>query len=194
MAKATHFGNCQCCGAFQKLPAGLLSIHGYTVEDGWFSGVCRGTSHLPFQQSHALIDQFIASAEAKIVELNAQIAKLLAPATEPVGWEHTRTTHRSGKVTDAWKQVNIIEHNGTIGWMTEDRNGRERFNPAYCHSMYGTALEVATKMNSYRAEAFRRIVTKTETYIEWQQTRVANWTEQPLVPIMNALAERERTL
>lgn len=40
--KATHSGECQCCGRKQKLPKGRLSNHGYTVEWGFFSGTCFG--------------------------------------------------------------------------------------------------------------------------------------------------------
>ena len=32
-------GNCQCCGKEQAVVGGLMSKHGYTVENGWFSGV-----------------------------------------------------------------------------------------------------------------------------------------------------------
>jgi hypothetical protein len=50
------------------LPGGLLSKHGYTVNFGYFTGVCRGERELPFELSKDLIESFIAGAEAFAAE------------------------------------------------------------------------------------------------------------------------------
>jgi hypothetical protein len=49
--KATHYGTCQLCGSLQKLPNGVLAIHGYQVDWNQFHGICHGAGHLPFEQS-----------------------------------------------------------------------------------------------------------------------------------------------
>ena len=49
--KATHYGTCQLCGSLQKLPSGVLAIHGYQVAWNQFHGTCHGTGQLPFEQS-----------------------------------------------------------------------------------------------------------------------------------------------
>lgn len=54
--KATHQGTCQVCGAAQKLPNDLLSLHGYTVEHSFFEGVCKGAKNLPFELNKDLIE------------------------------------------------------------------------------------------------------------------------------------------
>lgn len=61
--KATHYGTCQLCGSLQKLPNGVLAIHGYQVHWHEFHGVCRGTGHLPFEQSKDLAEQQILDSE-----------------------------------------------------------------------------------------------------------------------------------
>lgn len=67
--KATHQGTCQCCGATQKLPAGLLSLHGYTRPDGYFEGVCRGAGHQPLELSADLLPELITGARAEVERL-----------------------------------------------------------------------------------------------------------------------------
>lgn len=76
MAKATHAGHCQACGRLQRLPSGNLSLHGYTVDHGWFSGVCQGAKHLPFEQSiDQILNVYLPSAEAELKRLiEAQVA------------------------------------------------------------------------------------------------------------------------
>lgn len=51
MTKTTQQrGICQCCGRQQAvLASGLMSKHGYTVDDGWFNGVCTGQDFKPMQ-------------------------------------------------------------------------------------------------------------------------------------------------
>jgi hypothetical protein len=59
--KATHNGHCQICGRQQALPNGRLSKHGYTVDWGYFNGVCTGANHAPLEESRELTDNVIVS-------------------------------------------------------------------------------------------------------------------------------------
>jgi hypothetical protein len=68
-------GNCQCCGREQAVVGGLMSKHGYTVENGWFSGVCEGRNFRPMQVSRVETDNIVAS-------IRIQIPKLLALADQ----------------------------------------------------------------------------------------------------------------
>jgi hypothetical protein len=61
--KATHYGTCQLCGSLQKLPDGVLATHGYQIHWNQFHGTCRGTGHLPFEQSKDLAEQQILDSE-----------------------------------------------------------------------------------------------------------------------------------
>jgi len=76
-------GNCQCCGRQQAVIGGLMSKHGYTVEQGWFNGVCSGRNHAPIQVSRVVTDQIIASINAEIPELIAKAEKVLAGEITP---------------------------------------------------------------------------------------------------------------
>jgi hypothetical protein len=79
--KATHYGTCQLCGSLQKLPDGVLALHGYQVEWHQFHGSCRGSGHLPFEQSKDIAEQQIALSEEFL-------AKYPVPERPPVtsGW------------------------------------------------------------------------------------------------------------
>jgi hypothetical protein len=68
-------GNCQCCGREQAVVGGLMSKHGYTVEHGWFSGVCSGNHYQPMQFSRVETDSIVS-------DIRAEIPKLLALADQ----------------------------------------------------------------------------------------------------------------
>jgi len=72
MKKATHVGTCQVCGSSQMLPAGVLSKHGYTVDGGFFNGVCPGAGHAPLEQERALADEVAADLLRQSAELAAK--------------------------------------------------------------------------------------------------------------------------
>ena len=58
MAKATHNGTCQVCGACQAFNAktGVIAKHGYTVDYGFFNGVCPGADSKPLQHDRSIAD------------------------------------------------------------------------------------------------------------------------------------------
>lgn len=79
-------GNCPCCGRDQAvLASGVMSKHGYTVDHGWFNGVCSGDRYAPMQKARTVTDGIIAQVRADVVKLNQQAADLEAgkifPAT-----------------------------------------------------------------------------------------------------------------
>jgi len=76
-------GNCQCCGRQQAVVGGLMSKHGYTVKDGWFSGVCSGRNFAPIQVSRTMTDKIIADISAEIPELIAKAEKVKSGEITP---------------------------------------------------------------------------------------------------------------
>lgn len=76
--KATHYGTCQLCGSLQKLPSGVLAQHGYQIHWHEFTGICKGSGHLPFEQSKCI-------AEAQIV-LSEEYLQSNAKPVDP-GWQ-----------------------------------------------------------------------------------------------------------
>lgn len=82
-------GNCQCCGRQQAVKNGVMAKHGYTVERGWFTGVCSGERYAPMQVSRTQTDKLIAEITAEIPELLAKADQVksgnLLPKTIVVG-------------------------------------------------------------------------------------------------------------
>lgn len=59
--KATHRGTCQVCGRVQAVDPikSLLAKHGYTVDWGYFHGVCRGADIKPLEVERRMTDSII---------------------------------------------------------------------------------------------------------------------------------------
>ena len=76
-------GHCQCCGRQQAVVSGTMSKHGYTVENGWFQGVCSGDCHEPMQVSRTTADRIIADVRAEVVVLLAKADQVLAGKLKP---------------------------------------------------------------------------------------------------------------
>jgi len=68
MAKHTHRGTCQVCGAIQAVDnkTGTIAKHGYTVDWGMFEGECQGSHKLPLEKSSELTVQIIKDIEARL--------------------------------------------------------------------------------------------------------------------------------
>jgi hypothetical protein len=76
-------GNCQCCGRQQAVVNGRMSKHGYTVKEGWFSGICSGRNYAPIQVSRTTTDKIIADISAEIPELIAKAEKVKSGELTP---------------------------------------------------------------------------------------------------------------
>jgi hypothetical protein len=65
-------GNCPCCGRDQAvLASGRMSKHGYTVDNGWFNGVCSGERFEPMQVQREVTDQLVVQVRREVKELEA---------------------------------------------------------------------------------------------------------------------------
>lgn len=193
--KATHTGTCQCCGASQRLPEGVLSKHGYNVKWGFFEGVCKGAGELPYEQSCALIEKFIKFAETRLAEVENQIAETLLPATEPKGWYHAYGKTLPYAMRYRWMKVDLSEtqhtnREGDYHWTTvvfTDLDGKLAKAPLYTGMYSPDALTVATGMNSaYVKLELEPIRKRLQNYIKWQQERVISWKLVDLKPIENS--------
>src|SRR5580765_2005563 len=95
--KSTHQGHCQVCGRLQMLPGGELSLHGYKVKSGYFSGTCHGARYQPFELSCELVKRSIVDAQAALTSLEAFRATLRQPVTDNQCWFHTRQANPRGR-------------------------------------------------------------------------------------------------
>ena len=199
--KATHSGHCQACGRLQKLPNGKLSKHGYNITHGFFSGVCAGASHLPYEQSCDLIKTFIESAERDLQRVLDTQARLRARATEPKAWVRVYVkadwSRRSGY---EWRERAVTHETSANGHFknfyyaaTENADGAERnslnrrINGPEGYWKSGTdILDACTYANAKYADWMDFEVVSLRRYIVWQQERVAAWKLLPLTPVAAA--------
>jgi hypothetical protein len=84
-------GHCQMCGRIHAIGNGTLVNHGYTVEQGWFQGVCHGAGYSPIEVDRKVTDQMVITIRADVVALEKLAKKLKAgkvfPKTAPTGWK-----------------------------------------------------------------------------------------------------------
>lgn len=184
--KALFEGHCQCCGAQQKLPKGVLSKHGYTVDWGFFNGVCQGAGHKAYEESCALIASFIESAKNSREACLAQI-ETLETDTETV-WMNIYVDRKH-----LWKQfnrsdINIQTYPGSdlityyVMFGEGDKPNRNNSIQVGSHSTHN--LDQAIKyQNSIRARIYKNQIIQIDEYITWQEERVANWKPQPLIAV-----------
>jgi hypothetical protein len=76
-------GNCQCCGRDQAVMNGHMSQHGYTVEDGWFNGVCHGNRFAPMQVDRRETDRLCVLITEQCIELQFKLDALNMGITFP---------------------------------------------------------------------------------------------------------------
>jgi hypothetical protein len=186
--KATHTGTCQICGNSQKLPNGILSNHGYTVQMGWFSGICTGAKHLPFEKSCDLIQFAIDHTKGSIVTNKSYIEELKVQ-TEYV-WLHVyvNTSQYTGKYID----VKVNKEDLDVEYYGENN---ERIKVTYKHPearskqdvgqyVYGASIEEKIlEENKRQIRKLENLIEQMESYVAWQTERVANWKEQDLTEI-----------
>jgi hypothetical protein len=190
MTKRAEFqGHCQICGALQKLPKGGLSLHGYSVRWGFFSGICSGANHLPFEQSKDLIEDAIARALEEAKTKDAWADELNKPAVEARAWcevyRERKQVRFSGEPTGYVKVQGVIRraekpHHGMSFIVTAD-DGREYY--VHSNRASDTELDVATQQNRDHAKYVRGLARQLREYADWQTKRIQNWKPAALIPV-----------
>jgi len=123
-------GNCQCCSRQQAVVKGKMSKHGYTVDHGWFNGVCLGNNHSPMQVDRSVTDIIIKTVREEVVVLNKTVENLKNGKTFPVvavsGYEWVEVSGRRKQVPKEipFNDASIYEKEAAIMamiWRTEQR-------------------------------------------------------------------------
>jgi hypothetical protein len=190
MAKATHIGTCQCCGNQQKLPNGVLSKHGYTVEHGWFEGTCYGSGHKPFEQSTDLIDYLIEVAGQKCDELRREIDRWENETEVVRRHDYIRGNYSRGERSrHVWNDVNVLtiaDDEDRPRYVYEDRAEKLRHDSYLRINWDAEDKSRAAHVryaNSAWLNTLKGKLENTEQYINWQKHRVATWKPAELKPI-----------
>jgi len=191
--QATHKGECQICGRTQKLPTGVLSLHGYTVNWGFFNGVCTGAGFLPFEQDNSQIEGAIEAVTAQrdaMVKRAAEIRADTEPETAKATYYVPYQKARNGKGGYASVTVQTSDvHLGTKGLRSGDwvatvaDNGHEYDALVAPRSVAQTPVEAAYYSNQAIAKEVDSNVEQATAYIAWQTRRNRDWAPRELRPI-----------
>ena len=86
MASKTQLrGHCPYCGNVQAvLKTGKMSKHGYTVEYGWFNGICPGQMYKPMELDREIADGVIEQVRKDVATLRQRETGLKNGTITPV--------------------------------------------------------------------------------------------------------------
>jgi len=194
--KATHSGTCQVCGALQKLPAGVLSQHGYTRKWGFFNGVCNGAGYKPFEVSFDRVQLAVDWARGDVARLQGLIADLrIAPVMDKAPFYTYDRNGRAGyyevEVTVTLEKNPPHPTNPNISYdaivLTEigGRNdGKRHYGNQY--GLFRSVEDSVKKLRESRISRIERGIEERERYIAWQEGRIRNWKPGKLTPVKEA--------
>jgi hypothetical protein len=100
--KSTHRGTCQACGRVQcvTLHKDTLAKHGYTVDWGYFNGVCQGAEAKPLEVERTLTDAIIEIMHDKAARADKVAADLKSGAVAPTYFKshYNRATCKTERI------------------------------------------------------------------------------------------------
>jgi hypothetical protein len=198
MAKqATHKGECQMCGRVQKLPGGKLAKHGYTTRWGFFSGVCTGAHHAPYEQSCEMLKErlpLVIEAANGQRELAAK-----ARATTDAAWvveAFKPRDPRSYVVDYLARLVPVAElthseryRRGVLSYTHSKPEALPNGKKAEHEFAYGEGLTMADAvavLNERRARDHEAQAKRLEDYAAWCSNRITSWKLRELAPVNSA--------
>lgn len=82
-------GHCQMCGREQAV-RGVMAHHGYTVDNGYFNGVCSGHDYAPIERERSEADALIASVRLACDADEMFADKLEQNEIDPSGFVYER--------------------------------------------------------------------------------------------------------
>jgi hypothetical protein len=176
--KATHKGTCQVCGCSQKLPNGAMSLHGYTVQFGWFSGTCHGAKNLPLEQSCDLIQASIDRTKLAIVDVENKKAEV----ENSTGIFYYKR-YATGQTVHCEATINKTDSdNWTVTVEQEDPYTYARNPPMRKYSKGVTDWDEDESRKDCAIALSIRIRNMNE-YIARQTATIENWEPKPLTKI-----------
>ena len=128
-------GHCQHCGRIQAV-RGTMAKHGYTVDFGYFNGVCHGDSFQPIEKDRTKLDANIAEVNKQIDGDVALLADLKSGKKFPV-----QGRSRFGK-TLPWAELNEYEQRQARETSIYHTESRIRAGKAWVEMMLKLADEV----------------------------------------------------
>lgn len=191
--KATQDGTCQLCGARQRLPGGVLAQHGYTVDYGYFNGVCLGTGHPAFERSREVLGEHIARIADYLERLEARLAALAGPAPDQRGVHVYRVFgERHGRsVTGTFSHGH--DDQGREALLITSDTGEVRVVAVRHEGVrLPTPQEAADRARREQRDGVRQVLELTRLDLRHQQQRFDGWQPREPLPLTSREVERER--
>lgn len=105
-------GHCQMCGRLHAANP-QIAKHGYTVEFGWFQGVCPGADYDPLEQSRVKLDELVVNLRNWAADADIEALALEDRETNPEG---KRCSYReNGK-----RVVKVVPYETLLPYEQED--------------------------------------------------------------------------
>lgn len=101
-------GHCQACGRRHACTNGVVAKHGYTVDYGYFNGVCGGSDRVPMEASLELTNKIVGQMRASALAAAAYADKIEGGwRPETIAIEHFRKQSEQVAYADVpeWQQV-----------------------------------------------------------------------------------------
>lgn len=134
-------GNCQCCGRQQAVRDGTrISKHGYTVEQGWFSGVCSGEHYAAMQDDRRQTDRIVDSVRTECDKLEKTAHSYREGTAHPARIEKTYAK-RGEEQTMAWEDADEWEQKRGIETAIIRIEGRVRAGRDFANMLETLANE-----------------------------------------------------
>ena len=191
-SKATHIGECQVCGSFQKLPGGLMAKHGYTTRFNFFEGTCHGSDHLPYELSCDRIQAAADHAKTQAGKLTAEAKKWRGADTGNTAWvQHTPKPSFALKNPQShWIQAELSQEDVRGQRHTKYTHGPDvRTVPHnntvsidYSHPKKSLPDIVKEQNNKY-ADHLSGVAKQHSDYLGYAAQRIKDWKPKPLRPI-----------
>lgn len=147
MNKTQTRGNCSCCGRDQAVVAtGKMSKHGYTVENGWFLGVCNGDRFAPMQVQREVTDHIITTVRKDVKKLENYAADLKSGRKTlglvPMPGEYVCTSRGEKPTMVEWKDLNQYKRADALNHAIYAAESRARSGADFANMMEKLLNEV----------------------------------------------------
>lgn len=181
--RATHQGHCQVCTRLCKLPGGFIAKHGYNVTYGFFNGTCWGSDELPYEQSCDLVKESVERAKEEVESLLVEQQNIENLTGDYANQVKIKERLKGWIAQTVWTKCTIEQRNGY--WVPLNSKGESvrTYSPVFDVLSFEEALR---KFNeNYLYYLTHTAITQYNGYIKIQEERVAQWSEQPLLPLQS---------
>ena len=170
-------GTCQACFNQQKLPGGMLSLHGYQRPGvGFIQGRCPGVGYPPYEESCELVKTFrVDLKERRIPAMRARLAELQMRPEWLTFYGRADTRHVSSGFTRYASEIELrVYRDGR----TPTPIGR---SPSY-ESVRATGFFVPSYNDLLYRQTQRQqdYIKQAESYLEFLAGQIRDWKPRPV--------------